>query len=435
MTARNTLKKIDNYFLSTFKRLPFMLVVLLLSISFLLFLNKYMFGSEAEQYMNDLPGGIDKFIFSLNFCVFYGIFVIMTIMSFYCEMISAKLITMGIALIVVPLSGYCFSDLLTIKLTGYLGWLITAGVQFPVPVNIPIMLIGSVYMAFFQYHYRFMGAADIWFIRLDPEIEEIITFFMIVLILTTIISLSHVFFTNWQRKIATNQHLNRVMNQMCAFNRGLQEAASRSEERASEQERLRITREIHDSAGYVFVNIIALMDAVMSGGCQNQSEELFETIKKQASDGLKETRQVLHQLREVEEKTPTTIDAVYKLKDIFEDVTGIKVQIETGNIQKEYGPDITYVITRIVQESFTNSVRHGHATHILIHFWEFPGKMTMTVTDNGRGAKSIVKGIGLAGMEERLAKVNGTLEASSPEEGGFRLQISIPINQEIEYGK
>ena len=47
-----------------------------------------------------------------------------------------------------------------------------------------------------------------------------------------------------------------------------------------------------------------------------------------------------------------------------------------------------------------------------------------------------IKALGTYEVTLKLhAKVNGTLEASSPEEGGFRLQISIPINQEIEYGQ
>jgi signal transduction histidine kinase len=51
----------------------------------------------------------------------------------------------------------------------------------------------------------------------------------------------------------------------------------------------------------------------------------------------------------------------------------------------------------------------------------------MLVSDNGIGAQNVVKGIGLAGMEERLAMVGGTLEISSPEDGGFRLRVEIPL--------
>lgn len=79
-----------------------------------------------------------------------------------------------------------------------------------------------------------------------------------------------------------------------------------------------------------------------------------------------------------------------------------------------------------MQEAFTNAVRHGRATRIDILFWEFPDYLSMTVCDNGIGSKEIVKGIGLAGMEERLVKLNGSLQATSPDEGGFRLTVRIP---------
>jgi signal transduction histidine kinase len=115
------------------------------------------------------------------------------------------------------------------------------------------------------------------------------------------------------------------------------------------------------------------------------------------------------------------------MKSIFEEVTGIKVDIEVGNIRQSYGRTINKILARILQEAFTNSIRHGKATYILIHFWEFPEELTMTVTDNGIGTQTIVKRIGLAGMEERLAELGGNLEVSSPEDGGFRIRVRIPF--------
>jgi signal transduction histidine kinase len=96
-------------------------------------------------------------------------------------------------------------------------------------------------------------------------------------------------------------------------------------------------------------------------------------------------------------------------------------------MRHDYGHAVNTVLTRIVQEAFTNSVRHGQATRIAIQFWEFPGSLSMIVSDNGIGSRNIVKGIGLAGMEERLAAVGGTMEVSSPEDGGFRLKVDIPL--------
>jgi signal transduction histidine kinase len=157
------------------------------------------------------------------------------------------------------------------------------------------------------------------------------------------------------------------------------------------------------------------------------SQEIFHKIRNLASRGLNDTRETLHLIRKIQEPYHESITAIYQLKKIFEEVTGIAVTVEWGNMKSDYGPAINRVLTRIIQEAFTNSIRHGKASRILIQFWEFPNEFTMTVTDNGIGAANIVKGIGLAGMEERLGSAGGTLAVSLPPEGGFRLKITIPL--------
>ena len=52
----------------------------------------------------------------------------------------------------------------------------------------------------------------------------------------------------------------------------------------------------------------------------------------------------------------------------------------------------------------------------------------MYVLDNGSGTKDITKGIGLAGMEERINQINGQIEATNALEGGFKLTVRIPIS-------
>ncbi|GHT64299.1 hypothetical protein FACS1894110_03660 [Spirochaetia bacterium] len=132
-------------------------------------------------------------------------------------------------------------------------------------------------------------------------------------------------------------------------------------------------------------------------------------------------------IRGIQDPSPGSIETIYEMKAILEEVTDIKVSIETGNMKYNHNPDVNRALTRIIQEAFTNSIRHGKASRILINFWEFPDSLEMTVRDNGMGAQNIVKGIGLAGMEERLEKLNGTLEVSSPADGGFCLKVTIPL--------
>ena len=232
----------------------------------------------------------------------------------------------------------------------------------------------------------------------------------------------------WQENLDTVVHLHNTMSNMSLLNRKLQSAARKRGLQAAHEERLRISRDMHDSLGYVFTNIAALMDAAVSSGCKNkrQTQETCQLAREQAQHGLQEMRKTLRSIREVQDPFFQSIDTVYQLKKIFEEVTGIRVVIESGNMKKNYGKELNAVLIRTVQEAFTNAVRHGRATRIDILFWEFPDYLSMTVCDSGIGSKEIVKGIGLAGMEERLVKLNGSLQATSPDEGGFRLTVRIP---------
>ncbi|MDR3191601.1 MAG: histidine kinase, partial [Treponema sp.] len=193
---------------------------------------------------------------------------------------------------------------------------------------------------------------------------------------------------------ATAAHLNRVGAKLLLFNHRLQEYVRSQSEEAVKKDRLRFTSDLHDSCGYVFTNIIAISDAAISCGYMETGklQGTFQLIRNQAREGLRRTRETLHMIRSLQDPVSGSIDAVYQMKSIFEEVTGIRVEIESGNMRHDYGAAVNTALTRIVQEAFTNSVRHGKATRIVIQFWEFPGNLTMIVSDNGIGSRRIVKG-------------------------------------------
>lgn len=413
--------------LQSYRQCSLVLITMLLCYGFMCFLHKYAFLDTPFESLVDLPG-LNRKLFVINWVVFFSISTFFLYLSYVGKKMYERAFCVIISLCFLILATYTIDDFFLIKYPLLVCYLLACSAIFSGVVSILFMVGGSGWFLLFQYHFAFMGAGGSAFKALDPTPLEILGLGFQCLFCICGMMGARYFFISLKQSQAKANHLNNILNQMSDFNRALQENAMTTEEKAAEKERLRVTREIHDSAGYVFVNIIALMDAVISGGCQNQSEELFETVRKQASDGLQETRRILRKLRAVEERTLTSIESIYRLKVLFETTTNISVDVEAGNTRKDYGPHITYILTRCVQEAFTNAVRHGHATHILIHLWQIDNQLSMTVTDNGSGARGIVKGIGLAGMEERLSEVNGVLHASTPAEGGFRIEIRIPLD-------
>jgi signal transduction histidine kinase len=400
-------------------------VIGFLIIGITIFSIKYIYAISPSEY--DLNQAVSS-LFFLNFIVPLIICaVLLQGCIFFSKMFVRVFCLLG-GIYAAIHSIYVLVDVFTVNIFVYSACLIVVCLTFSFPRNLGISLACVVVFIYFLHHPQFMGSLS-ESTDYSLEISKIVS---LVALMCTFISfgiLLELFVNKYTIADSTVQHLNTVGEKMALINRRLQDLTKNRGEEAIRHDRLRFTRDLHDSCGYAFTNIIAITDGAVSRGAMDSinTQEIFQRIRNQASKGLKELREVLHLIREIDKLSMKSIDTIYQLKTIFEEVAGVQVSIEWGNIRKDYGPVVNPVLTRIIQEAFANSIRHGQATSILIHLWEFPGELSVTITDNGKGARTIIKGIGLAGMEERLASMGGNLKWSSPEEGGFRLAVTIPF--------
>ncbi len=226
----------------------------------------------------------------------------------------------------------------------------------------------------------------------------------------------------FKRELETNQ-------QLIEFNVQLQNFVKEREVDAAQEERKRITREMHDANGYHFTNIMALMNAGISSGNKDWSiiENIFQLASTEAHKGLLDSRRILHQLRDSFFHTATRdfIGEIYYVVSIFRKCTGVDVDINYGNLAPFYNPSLMTAISRIVQEGLVNAVKHGKATYIEISFWQENNMLTFFIEDNGIGSDQITKGIGFKGMEERIRPFGGNLEYNSYSGVGFKLTVSV----------
>jgi signal transduction histidine kinase len=218
------------------------------------------------------------------------------------------------------------------------------------------------------------------------------------------------------------------------LNLNLQGYARTVDEESAERERNRISREIHDISGYIFTNLIALMDAAGSMRRDDMAglTDILVTARAQAQEGLRETRIALRKLRSEHTGLTDCTRAIYKIVSIFRKLAGIEIELNLGNMPHFLSQDLGLALYRTVQEGLTNAVRHGRATKVRVSFWAKDDELLLTITDNGRGAGEIVKGIGLSGMEERLGALGGEVSASSAAEGGFALSVKVPLKTAAE---
>lgn len=230
-----------------------------------------------------------------------------------------------------------------------------------------------------------------------------------------------------------NRDLGRLdfaVKELSRINLDYQTYAQTIEQDSIENERKRISREIHDIIGYTLTNQLMIIQAALSmkDELPKQLKGLLDQAQVQTNEGMEEARMALRKLRDFNPRKESGTGLIYKLAKTFEEVTGVSVSTDFGNSPRTFGKEIDSVLYRTVQESLTNSFRHGKATKIDITFFVNEHILNVGIWDNGIGAETINEGIGFKGMKERLDGLGGRLKAS-PMPGGFSLTVTIPMKE------
>jgi signal transduction histidine kinase len=213
-------------------------------------------------------------------------------------------------------------------------------------------------------------------------------------------------------------------------NRSFQEYADRIESVTEDNERKRITRDIHDSIGYALTNVGMSLQAakLYAKDSPNQLNGFLDTIREQVNEALVEARRILHQLRTIQRPQLKGINGIYHLIKSFGEATGVEVTLVTANAPQVYREEIDLAIYYFVQEGLTNAIKHGSANRIEVQFWLFERELEITIMDNGAGIHDLGPGIGHTGMMERFGEFGGRI-VMERNDFGFRLRAYIPVGE------
>jgi signal transduction histidine kinase len=192
-------------------------------------------------------------------------------------------------------------------------------------------------------------------------------------------------------------------------------------------ERKRISREIHDIIGFTFTNITALLKVAIVLSPKKSLDLIgkLQTAKKLSIDGIIDIRRTLRKLRVVDKKEVSGLNTIHRLIKTFEQAMGTKIRIEYGNVKSLFFEQNKTVVYHLIQEGILNAFRHGKATNIIISFWRDNHETKIIISDNGIGCENLIKGMGFAGMEERLEQIGGSIIAKNTL-NGFELSVRIP---------
>jgi signal transduction histidine kinase len=231
------------------------------------------------------------------------------------------------------------------------------------------------------------------------------------------------------RQSADILSLGQTADDLVEANEAFQLYAHNIESESAEKERNRITRELHDMIGYALTNVIVMMDAapLLVREDPETLGELLGKVRAQAEDALRETRGILHRLRDIRELEPLGLRALHQLGRSFQGATRIEVTLNPGNLPWSFGRRLDAALFRLVQEGLTNAFRHGRATSVRINLWQTEGAILVSIFDNGTGIApdGLEEGMGLRGMRERLEIFGGGIELRNRTDG-FELLATIP---------
>lgn len=258
-------------------------------------------------------------------------------------------------------------------------------------------------------------------------VQNIIASLNTLLFIVYMILLVRIQMNEKERIMSLNEQLNSANDKLKRANIQLEEYARESVKMTETRERNRLAREIHDTLGHALTGIITGIEActVLMDVAPEATKIQLSAIAEVARQGVTDVRRSVKALRpDALEK----FDLERALSSIVNEIcsaTNAEIEYHCNAKLDCFTEDEEDIIYRIVQESITNSIRHGKADYIWIHIDRENELLKIRIRDNGVGCADIKKGFGLHHMEERLNMLNGSLSYNGT--NGFVVEAAIPI--------
>jgi signal transduction histidine kinase len=201
------------------------------------------------------------------------------------------------------------------------------------------------------------------------------------------------------------------------------------------EERSRITRELHDVVAHAVSVMVLQVGAVRHRlpDTRREDKEALQTVEDTGRSALTEMRRLLGVIhdddRSLELSPQPGLD---RLDSLAEEVrlTGLDVRVQRQGQPVTLPRALDLSAYRIVQEGLTNCLKHSGATVVDVTVRYTPYDLEIEVVDDGVGStKSDGMGRGMTGVRERVKIYGGEMTTGPGPDGGFRLQVRLPVRE------
>ena len=205
---------------------------------------------------------------------------------------------------------------------------------------------------------------------------------------------------------------------------------------AQEEERKRISREVHDGPAQMLANVLLRTDLITRSydekGVERAIQELRD-LKGMVRDTLHEVRRIIYDLRPMALDDLGIVPTLKKYLNSVQDYNeGTYIEFSSRGEDRRMPMNYETAIFRLVQESVNNAIKHGSAKEIRVNFEWLKENVNISIKDNGTGfdmALTKQNSFGIVGMKERIDLLDGTMDIQSEIGQGTRIMFIIPIKK------
>ena len=229
------------------------------------------------------------------------------------------------------------------------------------------------------------------------------------------------------KQIQENEYISKKLSMVAMINKKMQKYVIVTEKFGEKNERKRLARELHDTIGHALAGMAVGVDACITMIDKNPqlAKAQLKIISKAIRKGMKDVRNSLNKMRPDFLQQYRLKEAIEKMKEEISDVTDLKINLNYQIDETGFDTKIEDILFRVIQESITNSIRHGLATVVDIDIYKENNLLCLKIKDNGKGCKAINYGFGLKQMVERVSQIRGDINFYN--ENGFTTEIKIPL--------
>lgn len=205
---------------------------------------------------------------------------------------------------------------------------------------------------------------------------------------------------------------------------------------AQEEERKRISREVHDGPAQMLANVLLRTDLITRSydekGVERAIQELRD-LKGMVRDTLHEVRRIIYDLRPMALDDLGIVPTLKKYLNSVQDYNeGTYIEFSSRGEDRRMPMNYETAIFRLVQEGVNNAIKHGSAKEIRVNFEWLKENVNISIKDNGTGfdmALTKQNSFGIVGMKERIDLLDGTMDIQSEIGQGTRIMFIIPIKK------